>query len=120
MVENPDEDTEPHVQRLFIGSYRETGMWLQGLASVGFCVPALATYWGSYFFMNEKQGPQQNKGENYGRIALLALVVVALKTTIQIPLSAIWELASDIAAILFIIFGLMWLKEKMSSKKVSS
>ena len=38
MVENPDEDTEPHVQRLFIGSYRETGMWSQDLASVGFCV----------------------------------------------------------------------------------
>ena len=43
MVENPDEDTEPHVQRLFIGSYRETGMEPQGLAGVGFCAstPAL-------------------------------------------------------------------------------
>lgn len=26
MDENPDKDTEPHVQQLFIGSYRETGM----------------------------------------------------------------------------------------------
>jgi len=33
------EDTEPHVQRLFHGSYRETGMGPQGLAGVGFCVP---------------------------------------------------------------------------------
>lgn len=49
MVENPDEDTEPHVQRLFIGSYRETGMWSQDLASVGFSVPALATYWVAIF-----------------------------------------------------------------------
>lgn len=32
------EDTEPHVQRLFHGSYRETGMGPQGLAGVGFCV----------------------------------------------------------------------------------
>jgi len=38
MVENPNEDTEPHVQRLFVGSYRETGMGTQVLASVGLSV----------------------------------------------------------------------------------
>ncbi len=32
------EDTEPRVQRLFQGSYRETGMGPQGLAGAGFCV----------------------------------------------------------------------------------
>lgn len=32
------EDTEPHVQRLFHGSYRETGMGPQGPASVGLSV----------------------------------------------------------------------------------
>lgn len=38
MVENPNEDTEPRVQQLFVGSYRETGMGPQGLAGAGFCV----------------------------------------------------------------------------------
>jgi len=34
---NPDEDTEPRVQRLFIGSYLERDIWPQGLADAGFC-----------------------------------------------------------------------------------
>lgn len=38
MVGKPNEDTEPRVQRLFVGSYRETGMGPQGLAGAGFCV----------------------------------------------------------------------------------
>lgn len=38
MVENPNEDTEPRVQRLFVGSYRETGMGPQGSAGAGFNV----------------------------------------------------------------------------------
>ena len=38
MVLNPNEDTELHVQQLFVGSYRETGMGPQGLAGVGLCV----------------------------------------------------------------------------------
>lgn len=41
--ESPDEDTEPLVQRLFIGPYRETDMGSQDLASGWFCV-----------FMNKK------------------------------------------------------------------
>ena len=35
---NPNEDTEPRVQQLFVGSYRETGMGPQGLAGAGFSV----------------------------------------------------------------------------------
>lgn len=38
MAQRPDEDTEPSVQRLFIGPYRETGMGSQDLASGGLCV----------------------------------------------------------------------------------
>ena len=38
-LKRPLEDTEPRVQRLFQGPYRETGMGLQGLASAGLCVP---------------------------------------------------------------------------------
>ena len=38
MVRNPNEDTEPRVQQLFVGSYRETGMGPQGLAGAGFSV----------------------------------------------------------------------------------
>lgn len=38
MDRNPMKDTEPHVQRLFHGSYQETGMEPQGLAGVGLCV----------------------------------------------------------------------------------
>jgi|GEM_PF-1483198 hypothetical protein len=38
MVENPNEDTEPRVQRLFVGSYLERGMWPQGLAGAGLSV----------------------------------------------------------------------------------
>lgn len=45
MVEKPNEDTEPHVQQLFVGSYRETGMGPQGLAGVWFCVYLHASYY---------------------------------------------------------------------------
>ena len=38
MAQSPDEDTEPLVQQLFIGPYRETDMGSQGLASGGLCV----------------------------------------------------------------------------------
>ena len=38
MAQRPLEDTEPRVQRLFQGPYRETGMGPQGLASAGLCV----------------------------------------------------------------------------------
>ncbi len=34
----PNDDTDPHDQRLVIGPYLETGMGPQGLAGVGFCV----------------------------------------------------------------------------------
>ena len=40
----PDEDTEPCVQRLFIGPYQETGMGSQDLASAGFCVGKFWAY----------------------------------------------------------------------------
>ncbi|MBU3924837.1 hypothetical protein KJ854_02785 [Patescibacteria group bacterium] len=36
--ENPDEDTEPRVQQLFIGSYSERNMRPQGPAGAGLCV----------------------------------------------------------------------------------
>ena len=38
MAQRPDEDTEPRVQQLFIGPYRETGMGSQDLAGAGLCV----------------------------------------------------------------------------------
>lgn len=38
MVANPNEDSELYVRRLFVGSYRETGMWSQDLAGVQFRV----------------------------------------------------------------------------------
>lgn len=67
--------------------------------------------------MNEDAKPSQRKSENYGRIALLSLAIVALRATVQISLGVVWEFASDIAAVLFLVFGLMWLKEKLGSKK---
>lgn len=38
MVENPNKDTDPHDQRLFVGLYLETGVGPKGSAGVGFCV----------------------------------------------------------------------------------
>mgnify|MGYP001558945266 CR=1 FL=1 len=38
MAQRPIPDTEPRVQRLRNGPYRETGMGPQGLASAGLCV----------------------------------------------------------------------------------
>jgi len=38
MAGKPDEDTEPRVQRLFIGSYSERNMWPQGQLARGFVV----------------------------------------------------------------------------------
>lgn len=38
IAKRPDEDTEPRVQQLFIGPYRETGMGSQDLASAGLSV----------------------------------------------------------------------------------
>lgn len=49
MVLKPNEDTEPHVQRLFVGSYRETGMGSQDPAGVGLCVLRPATHARSFF-----------------------------------------------------------------------
>ncbi len=48
----PNEDTEPRVQQLFVGSYRETGMWSQDLAGAGFCVSTLRTSLLSASFFN--------------------------------------------------------------------
>jgi len=38
MAQRPDEDTEPRVQQLFIGLYRETDIGAQVLANAGLCV----------------------------------------------------------------------------------
>lgn len=38
MVSKPNEDTEPRVQRLFVGSYPERGMEPQGSAGAGLSV----------------------------------------------------------------------------------
>lgn len=44
MVYNPNQDTEPRVQRLLVGSYRETDMEPQGSAGAGLCVFARSQY----------------------------------------------------------------------------
>ncbi len=52
MVENPNEDTEPHVQRLFVGSYRETGMWSSDLLARGLVSKPYTSYLpASFYFM---------------------------------------------------------------------
>jgi len=38
MAQRPIADTEPRVQQLSDGLYRETGIGLQGLASAGLCI----------------------------------------------------------------------------------
>jgi len=38
MAQSPNDDTEPCVQQLVIGPYRETGAGSQDLASAGFSV----------------------------------------------------------------------------------
>jgi hypothetical protein len=38
MIQRPIEDTEPRVQQLFYGLYRETGIGSQDLAGAGFSV----------------------------------------------------------------------------------
>ena len=53
MAGNPNDDTEPHVQQLVIGSYRETGMGPQGLAGVGFCVYTPLTPATKLFFVKK-------------------------------------------------------------------
>jgi hypothetical protein len=51
MAENPMEDTEPHVQLLFHGSCRETGMESQDSTGVGFCVYTQRQHYSLGFFM---------------------------------------------------------------------
>lgn len=43
MAQKPNKDTEPRVQQLFVGSYRETDMGSQDLASAGFSVSTLTS-----------------------------------------------------------------------------
>lgn len=57
------EDTEPHVQRLFHGSYRETGMWPQGLASVGFSVVQTPRLLGTLLTSLNKYGTANRETE---------------------------------------------------------
>lgn len=47
------EDTEPRVQRLFHGLYRETGIGSQDLAGAGFSVPHASSYQLAFYFMKK-------------------------------------------------------------------
>jgi len=53
MVANPMEDTEPHVQSLFHGSYRETCMESQDSAGVGLSVYAPPSFTRLIIFMDK-------------------------------------------------------------------
>lgn len=53
MVANPNEDTDPRVSVLFVGSYLETGMGPQGPAGVGFSVARASHYQLAFYFMNK-------------------------------------------------------------------
>lgn len=51
MVKRPNEDTEPRVQRLFVGLYLETDIGSQDLAGVGFCVYTHASNYQLVFYL---------------------------------------------------------------------
>lgn len=65
MARRPNEDTELHVQQLFVGPYRETGMGPQGLAGVEFCVYINSTAGNSVVFLLTLALSIDNYGERY-------------------------------------------------------
>ena len=50
--------------------------------------------------------------KDYGRIALFALVLVLLKSAIQVPLNVFLEILSDILIVIGVIAGVIWLFKK--------
>ncbi len=110
MAEKPDEDTEPHVQRLFIGSYRETGMEPQGLAGVGFCAstPALLA---RRIFMNISHGLSTN---DYGKLALAGILAAGVTSQLALP---VWgQMLADVLGLVGIVCGAVWIYKKFSGR----
>ena len=78
MVKRPLEDTEPCVQQLFQGLYRETDMGSQDLAGVGFCVFHASSYQLAFYFMKNK-------------LNIVSVILVAIILIPQITFASWWN-----------------------------
>lgn len=106
----PDEGTEPHVQRLFIGSYRETGMEPQGLAGVGFCAstPVLLA---RHIFMNISHRLSTN---DYGKLALAGILAAGVTSQLTLP---VWgQMLADVLGLIGIVCGAIWIYRKFFAR----
>ncbi len=124
MVEKPMEDTEPRVQRLFHGSYRETGMGPQGLAGAGLSVYMgfHASHYQTQWLMWNTKPNEENKVQQVeiawwkGVLLLLGQALFALALLFYFVLENSFNIDIPLIVLIIIIGGFFYLQ--MINRKV--